>query len=915
MSLRKIAPIVFTFCLFVVTAIAQQVPIPKGITKVDSIEGITEYRLENGLQVLLIPDPARQNVLVNIIYRVGSRHEGYGETGMAHLLEHLVFRGTPKHPDIPSELTARGAAPNGTTWFDRTNYYENFVASDANLEWAIDLEADRMINSFISKTDLEKEFSVVRNEMESSENNPSRVLSSKVMAAAYQWHNYGKTTIGARSDVEKVKIENLQAFYRKYYQPDNATLVIGGKFDEAKALELIGKKFGSIPRPSRVLQNTWTEEPVQDGERQVTLRRVGDLPVLIAGYHAPPASHPDYIAFRILLSVLTDSTNGKLYKALVDTKKAVSINTNLFQNKEPSYATFETQLPKSANLEEVRDILVTTLENFASEPVPAAEVERMKTSIIRSREHQANNVELVAMSMTEWVGAGDWRLYFLYRDRVNNVTPADVQRVAKQYLLRSNRTVGMFIPTSDPIRASVPRVEDEEIAEMVKGIDRNDTRSTGEAFDPTPANIIARTKNGKIGGLTTALLAKENRGDAVTLNMQIRFGDEKTLAGRREAAIFAGRLLNRGTRTKTREQLRDEMDRIKARISVFGGPTNAELMIETTRENLAQALRLGAEMLKDPGYPEREFEQAKNDSIARLESQRSEPASLASREMAKIFNARYPKGHPNYPQSIDEEISALRSISLDDVKRFHQDFYGASTGEVAVVGEFDEKEVARILEQEFGNWKSPRPFARIVSGFVDVAPVNKSIETPDKANATFTARMNIRMSDDDPDYPAFELANFILGGGFLNSRLATRIRHKDGLSYGVGSSFRASAFERSGSFFGSAIYAPENVGRLEEAFRDEIERAVRDGFTEDEVAKAKAGYLLDVQRSRGSDSGIARLLTDRLEEGRTFAWDQAFDARIGTLTAQEVNEALRKYLRHDRLTIIKAGDFEKKRGQ
>ena len=227
------------------------VAVAQEITQVASVEGITEYVLPNGLRVLLFPDASKPTTTVNITYFVGSRHEGYGETGMAHLLEHLSFKGTPDHPDIFQELTERGASPNATTWFDRTNYYETFPATQENLDWALDLEADRMVNSFISKDGLESEMTVVRNEMEWRENSPFNILLERTMSTAYLWHNYGNSTIGARSDVENVPIERLQAFYRKYYQPDNALLVIAGRFDTEKALELVMKMFGAIPRPDR----------------------------------------------------------------------------------------------------------------------------------------------------------------------------------------------------------------------------------------------------------------------------------------------------------------------------------------------------------------------------------------------------------------------------------------------------------------------------------------------------------------------------------------------------------------------------------------------------------------------------------------------------------------------------------------
>ena len=245
-------------------------PLPKGIERVTSVEGITEYRLANGLSVLMFPDQTKQTVTVNITYKVGSATENYGETGMAHLLEHMVFKGTPRHPNIPGELTSHGTRPNGSTWSDRTNYFETFSATDENLTWALDLEADRMVNSFIAKKDLDSEMTVVRNEFEMGENSPFDVLLERVMAASYIWHNYGKTTIGARSDIENVPIERLQAFYKNYYQPDNAVLLIAGKFDEQKTLALVDKFFSPIPRPTRALQKIYTVEPTQDGERSVT---------------------------------------------------------------------------------------------------------------------------------------------------------------------------------------------------------------------------------------------------------------------------------------------------------------------------------------------------------------------------------------------------------------------------------------------------------------------------------------------------------------------------------------------------------------------------------------------------------------------------------------------------------------------
>lgn len=888
-----------------------QMKMPEGVQMVTSVEGITEYHLPNGLKVLLFPDQTKQTITVNITYLVGSRFENYGETGMAHLLEHMVFKGTPKHANIPSELTSHGARPNGTTWLDRTNYFETFAANDENLNWALDLEADRMVNSYIARKDLDSEFSVVRNELESGENNAFRVLWQRVMGTAYEWHNYGKSTIGARSDVENVPIDRLQAFYHKYYQPDNSVLLVAGKFDEAKTLDLIKKYFGAIPKPDRVLPPNYTIEPTQDGERQVTVRRTGDTQFVIAGYHVPPGAHQDAAAVAVLSEVLSSEPSGRLYKSLIETKKASSIFPLNLQTKEPGYTLFVSELRKENSLDDVRNTMTDTIENFAKTAPTKEEVERAKTSMLKDIEIALNDPNRVGLELSEWIAQGDWRLYFLTRDRLKKVTPEDVQRVANVYLKQSNRTVGMFIPTEKPDRAEIPNIKDSDISAMVKDYKGDTLMAAGEAFDPSPANIESRVKRTKIGGLDVALLSKKNRGESVVANIILRFGDEKSLMNRSDAAQFVGQILQRGTMKHTRQQIQDEFDRLKAQVFVFGGATSAGASIETTRQNLPDVLRLVNEILREPAFPQTEFDLLKQETLTGIESQKSEPTAIAFTELGRVFNI-YPKGHPFYAGgTLDEDIADIKAVNLDDVKRFYKDFYGASNGQMTVIGDFDEKQIAALTQELFGNWKSPQPFTRIKSEYRAVAPVNKSFETPDKANAFFVARLNLKVRDDNPDYAALSLGNYMLGGGFLNSRLATRIRQKEGLSYGVGSQFSASALDESGQFFANAIYAPENADKLEAAFKDEIARLLKDGFTAQEVEEAKKGYLQRGQLSRAQDRELSSKLNNYLFLNRTIAWDSELENKIQALTPEQINAAMRKYLTPENITIIKAGDFAK----
>jgi zinc protease len=889
--------------------------VPRAV-KGATVEGITEYTLPNGLRVLLFPDPSKPTVTVNITYLVGSRHEGYGETGMAHLLEHLVFKGSSCHRDIPQELTEHGANPNGTTWYDRTNYFETFAATDENLVWALDLEADRMVNSFVAKQDLESEFTVVRNEFEMGENDPAAILEERVMATAFLWHNYGNSTIGARADIENVPIERLQAFYRKYYQPDNAILVVAGKFDEAKTLRLIEQKFGRIPRPARTgelrLWPTYTLDPVQDGEREVTLRRVGDVQVLYAAYHIASGAHPDFPAIDVLSRVLGTQPSGRLYQALVATKKAANAFAYTYRLREPGAFLATAQVRKEDPIEPARTALLAALDEAVSRPPTAEEVDRAKTEILKNIELLINNSERVALTLSEWASMADWRMLFVHRDRVKAVSTEDVQRVAALYLKPSNRTLGTFLPTEKPDRAEIPPTPD--VAALVRDYRGDTALAQGEVFDPTPASIESRIGRSRIGGLEVALLPKKTRGTSVNASLSLDFNDPAHARGKRAVGQLTGQMLLRGTRTKSRQQIKDEFDRLKARVSVGGSYDALNSRIETTRANLAAVLRLLGEVLREPAFDPKEFDELKQQVLAELEENRSDPQFLAFNAFERYLSP-YPKEDIRYVPTVEERLAELGAVTVEDVRRFYAETYGGGHAQLAIVGDFDPGEVTPILAAIFGEWTSPRPWQRVAAEFHDVAATSISIETPDKANAMFLAGTNFELRDDDPDYAALLIGNEVLGGGFLNSRLAARIRQKEGVSYGVGSFVSVSSEDRVSRFITYAIYAPENAGRVESAFREEIDRALKEGLTAEEIEKARQGWLQNRQVERANDARLAGDVQGQVYLGRTMAFEAELERRVGALTVDRVNAALRKYIQPARLTIVKAGDFAKGKPQ
>ncbi len=908
MGLKRFFALVAATVLLTVASFAQA--LPQGVQKVTAVEGVTEYAFPNGLHVLLFPDNSKPKITVNVVYRVGSRNEAYGETGMAHLLEHMTFKSAEDGRELFKDLTNRAAGNfNGTTSFDQTMYFETVNASDDNLRWALDLETDRMAHMTMLKKDLDSEMTVVRNEMEAGENSQLNVLDERVMAAAYNFHNYGKTVIGDRTDVERVPIENLAVFYHKYYQPDDADLIIAGQFDPSKALAMVSQTLGALPRPSRVLTQPYTVEPTQEGERFVTLRRIGDIQAIIAVYHIPAALHPDLAPLEVMSQVLGAPQTGRLYKALVDTKKAVSVSMGANAMHDPGIALAFVQLKPEQSIDDAQQVLLKTVEGLAADPPTQEEVDRAKARILKSIELAMTDSQTVAMLLGQDAGNGDWRSFYLMRDEVGKVTPADVTRVAGAYLKSSNRTLGEFIPTKTPDRAEIPATPDP--AARFKDYHGGAAIQEGETFDPTPQNIEARVIRARLpNGLKLVMFPKKTRGGTVSATIDLRFGDEKSLFGKSAAGTMAGGLLMRGTTTKDRQQIQDETDRLKAQINITGHSNSVSVSLRTLDANLADTLRFTRELLREPSFPQTEFEQIRQQRIALAESGRSDPSTLASMEMDRHMNPQYPRGDVRYTSTIDERLEDLNKLTLDDARQYYKQFYGASEGEIVISGQFDPAQMKKLVTDLFGDWKGPSPYARLRYSYVPVAPINQKIETPDKQNALFLFDMPMKMSDEDPDYAALTIAGMIFGGS-PNSRLFQRIRVHDGLSYGASAGFTIRTKDDGSLLSGGAIAAPQNMAKVEADFNQELALALKDGFTADEVAKAKKTWLDERAQQRTEVGSIADLLSSRERWDRTLLWDAKLEAAVAALTPQQVNDAFKRHVDPAAISIVKGGDFKK----
>lgn len=896
------------FALFLVTAPAWALALPAGLAQGPSVQGVTQYTLANGLRVLLAPDDSQSTTTVNMTYLAGSDRENYGQTGMAHVLEHMMFRGTPSLRDPMAAFSQRGLAANGSTTNDRTSFYATFAADPKTLHWFLDWQADEMTNALLSAKDLDTERQVVLNEMERDNNSPVQVLLQTMRSTAYQWHNYGHSAMGARSDVENVTTRDLRAFYHKYYQPDDAVLIVTGRFDPAQTLQAIAAAFGKTPRPARTLPPQHTVEPAQDGARQVTLRRHGGSPYVAALYHIPQAAGAQYIPLSLGAGILSDTPSGRLYHALVDTQLATSVDGFTAAMRQPGYAFFGAQLSPSTDPGKALAAMEKVLDSVRATPFTQKDLDRIKREWLTGWDQTYADPSALAAALASASAHGDWRLFFLDRDRVKGATLAQVQAATESYLVDSNRTTGRYIPTADPVRA--PASAPVDLASLFKRYQGGKAPEIVPAFDASPANIDARTQRAPLhlpnGTVKLALLPKPTRGDMVQAAMLLQFGNLDDLRGKRTVSRAVANLLDSGTGDMTRQQIEDRFNQLQADVDFSGSGGNVVVNVSCKGKYLPQVTALVLKILREADFPASELANYQRQVDASIQDAMASPGARAGQALARHDNP-WPKDDIRYTPSFAESLQAVQSLTRQALLDFHKRFYGAGHIEFAAVGQFDPAALRRALTTGLDGWRKAPAYQRVPNPYRAVPPATLTIDTPGKTNAVYLSILPVKVQDDSADYPALFLANYLLGGS-QTSRLWNRLRVQDGLSYTVQSSLDVSSHEPSGQWSLYAITAPRNTVHVQRDIKEVLAQVLREGFTPEEVSQGIASILSYRRLQLAMDDTVAGTWIDYMRLGRDYSWWADLDKKLSALTAPQVNAALRAVLEPSQFSTAIAED-------
>jgi len=708
-----------------------------------------------------------------------------------------------------------------------------------------------------------------------------------------------------------VDIGQLRAFYHEYYQPDNAVLIVAGKFDPQTTLADIEATLGKLPKPERKLPPEYTVEPTQDGERSVTLRRTGGTPLVAAMYHIPAGASADFVPFDLATTILADTPSGRLYHALVPTKLASGVFGFTMENLDPGLAMFAAQLTPGKDLDAAMKALTGTLESLGKKPFTEQELDRARSKWLTSWEQTYSDPEQVGVALSEAIAAGDWRLFFLQRDRARKATLAEVQKAATTYLVQSNRIEGRYIPTEKPVRA--PQTERVDLTAVFKDYKGDPDFKAASAFDPSPANIDKLTQRTTLdlpnGPVKLALLPKATRGSRVQAQMLIQFGNEKDLLGQRVNSSAAADLLLRGTDKLSRQDIQDRLDKLQAELGFSGGGTTLKVAMSTKGENLPELTALALEIIRNASFPKEQVEEYQRQLETSIQNAMTEPSALAGRALARHDNP-WPADDLRYVPTFEESLTSVRALNREALAKFHAKFYGAGDIEFSAVGDFEPAAVEKSLRTGLAGWTKAPAYTRVPNPYREVPAKQFDIDTPDKANAFYLSRLPLKLQDTNADYAALYLANYLFGAS-ETSRLWNRVRETEGLSYNVRSSLSVSAFEPAATWSIYAIYAPQNRERLEKAINEELARVLKDGFSDKEITEGITALLNYRNLARAQDDVLASTWLDYLERGRTFAWSAEMDKKISALTPDAVNAALRKYVRPDAFSTALAGGFKK----
>ena len=876
-----------------------------------------ETVLSNGLKVITKEIHAAPVISIWTYYRVGSRNERPGITGISHFIEHMMFKGTAtlKRGDIDRLTALAGGKNNAFTDSDYTAYFFAMPsdaaapAGKSGLETVLRIEADRMHNCAMDPQELTHERQVVLSELDGDENNPLNRLDEATRAAAFTVHPYHWPVIGWKCDVQAITRNDVLAYYRAYYQPNNAVLILVGDFDTAKVLDRVREHFGGIargPEPPKVVG----VEPEQEGERRITVKGEGRAVYFEAMYHIPGTSDRDMFALGVLDSLLTVGRSSRLYHALADAGLATEVSSSFSQQRDPGWETLFATCSETADRKKFERALDAAIADVQERLVTPAELAKAIRQTITQTVFAMDGVSDQGSLLGSYEVVDRWTYLLTMNQQAERVTAQNVRAVARKYLTPANRTIGWFLPTKISKELPAPtRPKPGPIQRRIGGgmggtESRRDgvlgkrllaRQRVGSSLSLSRAALAPRATRTVLPNGMVLLLQENHANPTAAISVSVDAGGLFDPPTRPGLAVLTAAMLNRGTATRSAAKFHEELDTLGAELTFNATMDDATVAGRSLSQDLPKLLELVHDVLCRPAFSAAELSRVRAEQLNAVKEDSDNPYVLSMQELRE---ALYPEGYPerHYLRGSEADV---RAATRSEVLAFYRKHYRPDTTTIAVVGDFDAAQVAAKLQSLFGSWQAtgarPTPhLSPIPSLRPDATGKPVRLPTSDKAEAIVI--MGARGVDvHAPDYFAALAANHILGGGeLLNSRLLASLREKEGLTYSVTTEFRGSRGERPWTL--AMQNNPKDVDTAIRGVRTELERIRTAPPTDDELDQARATLVGGMLMTMETNAGIADTLCDLELYGLGQDWIARAVEGIWKVTPADVLAAARKYL-------------------
>lgn len=911
-----------------------------GIRKISEDKNVVEYKLANGLKLLLLENHIAPVITLLVLYKVGSRNEAVGNTGATHFLEHMLFKGTKKHNaesgnGIDDLLTQIGAYWNATTWFDRTSYFE--VVPSEYLELCIKLEADRMRNLLLRQEDHDSEMSVVRNELERGENYPEEALEKELYAVAFREHPYHHPTIGWRSDVEGVPMDRLREFYNTYYWPNNATVILVGDFEPERALSYFQKYYGKIPTSPKPIPEVYTVEPPQEGERRLEINRAGDLPRVWIGYHVPQAAHKDNYPLAVLRHILgsTYERSSRLYKRLIDTSIAAETFARHDDLRDPALMIIGATLNPGVEIEKAETAIFEELERLNKEPVTDEELRRAKAANRKGTILSKADPSSLAFMLGEAESKADWHWLMEYDDLFDAVTAADIMAVARKYFVKQNRTVGHFIPKQQG-PGETPPDEAVDMGQRVSGAvsedgatpaaepeeTGSDEFSVREFLSNRPPYVKIKTSREKSktptfesrvakhvlpNGMTVMLLRNPGT-ESVGISGNFRAGKYFTYQQSPNIPDFMADLLPKGSKNFSKVQIAEILESM-------GIPAGLEFSVDNYRmsfgthvvsEDLPRYLELLSDLLRNPLFLADELAKTKVEWRARYTEALNNTRMMAWNSLRRAI---YKPGHPFFERTYDEQVAEVEKLTEETLRSAHLNLVNPRSMILTVVGDMDVDRTLAEISTRFGDWQGGEK--RDIKIEPVSLPEKRRINTSlaDKKSTDIVIAHPCSLVRTSKEFYAAKLANAALGQDTITSRLGQVVRDKAGLTYGIYSTFSDTAFGTAPWSISLSVN-PRNVEKALSLVNEVVSDYLEHGITDEELSKETGRALGSFKVGLSSSLGISRALTEFEFLGMGVKELDEIGKKYVAANKDQVNAAASKFFHPEASVTSIAGTFE-----